>query len=514
MSAPFPRLHRWLLGCLVLALWVSAPGIAHAEDASTDRIKVRMRMTQPEDVRGRMCIAIAPDGKTVVTGTIGIERVVCVWDAATGKELRHMDRGDDDQGADSVAVSPDGKALVEGCHGGRVIFWDLGSGRQTFSIPTKAYLIPSVAQLHEGQMRLWDVARDKEIRVIQVSHSDTDWLRRIAIAPSDKFLVTGSNNLGVWDMATGKAVREIPQKFWSVESVAISPDEKTIAAGTVNSTVDLYETATGKQLAVMKGHASKTPGFVGVMGVAFSPDGRTVASVGEDATVRIWEVLTCKERLCLKGHDKETTAVCFSPDGRTLVSGSMDGSAVLWDVALTGGKATADPKDGKELQSRWDVLAGDDAADAFRAMGELARSPRQTVQLFEERFRVVTSTRVESVGRLIAQLDSDEFDERERASAALEKLGAGACDALRQALANQPSAEVHERADHLLAKLDTAEERGAEIQRLRAVEVLEQLDTPEARTLLKALGMGAGASRLSQQAKAALDRLDKRQQQH
>lgn len=49
-----------------------------------------------------------------------------------------------------------------------------------------------------------------------------------------------------------------------------------------------------------------------------------------------------------------------------------------------------------------------------------------------------------------------------------------------------------------------------QLQLLRAVEVLEQIDTPEARRLLAELAQGAAAARLTQEAKAALERLEKR----
>ena len=450
-----------------------------------------------------MCVAFAPDGKTLVTGTYGGDRTARLWDVATGKELRRFDADQSAYGVESIAISPDGKMLATGGRSDQVVLWELGTGKEIREIPSHGGNIIGVAFSPDGktlafggctdkQIHLWDIANEKETRAFQV---DRQRLLSMAMAPDGKTLLSGGDGpLGLWDVSTGQAIREIPQKFWAVGSVAFSPDGKMMAAGNWHATVDLYEAATGKHLAVMTGHRSKVPGFVGVMGVAFSPDGRTVASVAEDATVRIWEVLSGEERLCLKGHDDATTAVCFAPDGRTLVSGSTDGSAILWDVSLTGGQSTVARIDPKDLQARWDLLAGDEASDAFRAMGELARSPRETVPFFKERFQEETSNHPERITRLIAQLDSDDFEERERASAALEQLGATAADALQQALTGQPSLEVRRRAESLLKKLGTAAARAPRYQWLRAVEVLEQIGTAEARALLESLAQGATRS--------------------
>ena len=96
--------------------------------------------------------------------------------------------------------------------------------------------------------------------------------------------------------------------------------------------VRLWDAATRKETAVLKGHADE------VLAVAFSPDGKTLATGSKDQTVKLWDVATGKETATLRGHESTVAAVAFSPDGKTLATaGGHDKTVRLWDAAAGEG---------------------------------------------------------------------------------------------------------------------------------------------------------------------------------
>jgi RNA polymerase sigma factor (sigma-70 family) len=165
----------------------------------------------------------------------------------------------------------------------------------------------------------------------------------------------------------------------------------------------------------------------------------------------------------------------------------------------------------KEVEAVWSDLAGDDPVKVRRGVWALSGSPKAALPLLKEALTPKTLPDADErrVARLIAELDDDSFDVREKASAELEKVGTGAAAAMREALEKAPSAESRRRLEALLGKIDrgAAPEQG---RALRAVEVLENVGTPEARRLLEALAKNSPHAELARAAKAALGRLDEK----
>jgi hypothetical protein len=125
---------------------------------------------------------------------------------------------------------------------------------------------------------------------------------------------------------TNHVVRFLAGHSDAVSSVAFSPDGTTLASGSFDRTIILWDVASRRQIGKpLTGHSGI------VRAVAFSPDGTTVASGGFDRTIILWDVASRRQiGEPLTGHTDRIDGVAFSPDGTTLASGSLDHTIILW----------------------------------------------------------------------------------------------------------------------------------------------------------------------------------------
>lgn len=126
---------------------------------------------------------------------------------------------------------------------------------------------------------------------------------------------------------TAKVVPHLRQ--WGfVESVAFSPDGRSVLSGRRDQIFQLWDAATGRLVRTFEGH------LAAVIAVAFLPDGRSVLSGSSDKTLKHWDVATGRVVRTFEGHSEAVTAVALAPNGRSVLSGSADKTLKLWDVAL------------------------------------------------------------------------------------------------------------------------------------------------------------------------------------
>jgi WD40 repeat protein len=454
-------------------------------------------------------VGFAPGGKVVTAGAR-----IRIWDQATSKQVALLQS---DDMAWTVALSGDGRTAAANLMNGTIQVWDVTTGKRKTRFRTgrnAPHLRPALSldgKTLAADRALWDVTTGKRLRKMQ-----GDCLGPFTLSPDGKTLATVRGRIELWDTATGRALPGFDHKRHDSSpgrEVCFSPDSSLIAVPDFPDCFTVWELATRR--------------FVGrctskgwVTSVTFSPDGRLLACGKDDGSVELWEVLTWtvvgrRQWRTEVGDSGDVpfregvSSVAFAADGKTLASAHPDTTVLLWDVPafwLPAGPTA--PLTAPQLNALWTQLGNEKAAEALQAVGALSQAPKQSVALLHKQVRP-TPPVAKRLAKWLAELDSDDFAVREKASEEIGRLGRVAAPALREALKGRPSPEVRRQVERALARIDQRRHTREELRDLRAVLVLEQIGSAEARALLRRLAAGAAEAPLTQEAKAALRRLER-----
>ena len=155
----------------------------------------------------------------------------------------------------------------------------------------------------------------------------TGFVNAVAYSPDGQTIATGSEDrtIKLWDARTHQLRGTLTGHTLGVTALAFSRDGQTLASGGNDRIVRLWNMRTQRTTAILSGPTN------GVSSVAVSADGHTVAAA-TGAAVRLWDARSGRAVTDLVGHSAYVTAVAFSRDG-TLASASGDNTVRLWDVA-------------------------------------------------------------------------------------------------------------------------------------------------------------------------------------
>jgi WD40 repeat protein/transcriptional regulator with XRE-family HTH domain len=181
----------------------------------------------------------------------------------------------------------------------------------------------------QGEVWVWR-AGGQCLHLVWQAH--TNATVSLAFSPDERTLATGSwdGAIKLWDLYSGALL-------WTgwhpshIFSVVFSPNGQTLASGGVDATVRFWEASSGKQRQTLASSGD-------VVMLAWSPDGQRLAAGCSDGSLRLWHVGpdgpgTVRGGRSLVGHHHWVYGLAFAPDGTRLASGSWDGTVKLWDVA-------------------------------------------------------------------------------------------------------------------------------------------------------------------------------------
>jgi WD40 repeat protein/energy-coupling factor transporter ATP-binding protein EcfA2 len=330
-------------------------------------------------------VAYSSDGHTMAAGYVN-QNIVRLWDVsdpshpvALGVPLPE---GSSVDSILSLAFSPDGRTLAVGGHssdigdngsGGFVDLWDLTSPSHPVLLeraPTPAAdsfdfisSVESLAFSPDGRtlvagrsaddVNIWNVSQPGDLTLegktlFACTSSSNPYLSALSFSPDGHTLATtcnGANDdsasaVDLWNMTdpSRPTLRGQPLAVGSnVNSVAFSPDGRTLAAGSTDNDVHLWNVTNPEHPASL-GKALTGPAL-SVTSVAFSPDGHTLAAGSADDAVYLWNVTNVKVITplgrTLTSPGLAVMAVAFSPDSGSLVAGNADGDVNLWELPST-----------------------------------------------------------------------------------------------------------------------------------------------------------------------------------
>jgi WD40 repeat protein len=267
-------------------------------------------------------LAFNPQGNLLVT--CSTDETMKVWDVKSGALLHTIGVGSlGIWGIQAMAFSPDGKNLVTADDNSSIRVWDAKTWKESRSL-----------QAVEGTRSLVFVygAVDENEKISKALS--------VVFSPDGSQILSGHNDgtIRLWDAQTGRAIRAIKTAGRNAVHCAFTPDGNAIiCVNHDDNPIRIIDARSGEIIrSVSKMDIGKFEHTGHDESLAISPDGKTMAVSAPRGKIGLWEIESGRLVSRFDAGLSRDDIVVFSPDGKTLAAGGLNQNILLWDLKSDG----------------------------------------------------------------------------------------------------------------------------------------------------------------------------------
>lgn len=259
---------------------------------------------------GVTCAAITHDGKLAVTGSE--DNTVALWDISTGNLLRFFQCRSK---VKTVAIDKHDELVIAGCDDSKTRVFELKTGRLVSTIGAGSFQLCTMPQYSKqevlvtewiGTVRVYEMSSGRELATLKLS-SDTPRIMN----EGKSVLYNSWCEFKVVDIATKKVITSMPHNMGTGTCLALSADEKFLAAANWEKQLNVWDLSTGKNLLSTKDMNEEPRGLI------FSSDNKYLVSYGYSSDVRVWDI---SSGTLFKTLDADAPGIALTPDSKFLLT--------------------------------------------------------------------------------------------------------------------------------------------------------------------------------------------------